>query len=299
VHALANGFEKSALGWRQVNWYSPPLSRRNGNNDSQALYCVDVFETQYNDHLGLNPTQIDFHYLGMIDFDDCVNLQRRLVYESGGNSNGHITCLLCEHPSLISIGRAGSRRHIRLSNQELRRKSFQLRWIGRGGGCIGHVPGQLAIYPIVPLKTFGWSVGQYLQRLQNGLVDSLRTRGVSSYKRPGRFGLWGKSGMLASIGVAIQNWITSHGAFLNVRCSRYSQMGIEANPESLACPGDSLTMSSLLEEMESSPTMVEMAHCVANHLSKRFEANYSTWTQGHPLLLEIVRQTRERKRQAC
>jgi lipoate-protein ligase B len=32
-----------------------------------------------------------------------------------------------------------------------------------------HAPGQLAVYPIVPLGLFGWTVGEYLRRLQRGM----------------------------------------------------------------------------------------------------------------------------------
>ncbi len=243
-------------------------------------------------------SQIDFHYMGIIDFDHCLALQRRLVYESGGRHDGQIVCLLCEHPPLISIGRAGSRRHIRLTMAEMRQRKLELRWIGRGGACVAHTPGQLAVYPIIPLRYHGWSVGDYLQRLQNGLLDTVRRWEVPSYKRPGRFGLWGRSGMLAAIGVAVQNWITSHGAFLNVSCSPLTQVGVEANPAELACPGDSPTMSSLLEETDRCPTIEDVAQVVARSLTARFEAQQATWHLSHPLYPEIVQQTRDRARQA-
>ncbi len=260
---------------------------------------MEIFDFEPFETIRQTPTQIDFHHMGIVDFDLCVALQKRLVYESGGRDDGHIVCLLCEHPPLISIGRAGSRRHIRLTTQEMRRRNLELRWIGRGGACVAHTPGQLAVYPIVPLKYYGWSVGQYLQRLQDGLLDTVRQYEVPSYKRPGRFGLWGRSGMLAAIGVAVQNWITSHGAFLNVACSPLSQVGIEANPAELACPGDSPTMSSLLEETEACPTIREVARSVASNLAQRFGAVQADWHSSHPLFPEIVKQARDRTRQAA
>ncbi|MHC2069990.1 lipoyl(octanoyl) transferase LipB [Bremerella sp. T1] len=260
---------------------------------------MEIFEFQPSDNTRPRPAIIDFHHMGIVDFDQCVALQKRLVYESGGRDDGHITCLLCEHPPLISIGRAGSRRHIRLTTQEMRRRKLELRWIGRGGACVAHTPGQLAVYPIVPLRYHSWSVGDYLQRLQNGLLDTVREYEVPSYKRPGRFGLWGRSGMLAAIGVAVQNWITSHGAFLNVTCGPHSQVGIESNPAELACPGDSPTMSSLLEETESCPTIREVARSVAYHLAQRFGAVQATWHSSHPLFPEVVKHTRDRTRQAA
>jgi len=260
---------------------------------------MDIFKAPTVRNNRIRFGQIDFHFMSTIDFDHSVALQRRLVYESSGRRDGHVSCLLCEHPPTISIGRAGSRRHITISPQELRRRKIELRWIGRGGACIAHTPGQLAVYPIVPLQFYNWSVGDYLQRLQDALLDTLKSMQITGYKRPGRFGLWGKSGMLAAIGVSVQNWTTSHGAFLNVGCGRATQLGIEANPAELACPGDPSIMSSLLEETATSPTIKEVAERISVNLAKRFGNLTSTWNQGHPLYPEIVKQARDRSRKAA
>lgn len=278
---------------------SAPPTKTSQRRLLRYIERVEIFEFQSSDSRQQQPTVIDFHDMGIVDFDLCIALQKRLVYESGGREDGHITCLLCEHPPLISIGRAGSRRHIRLTAQEMRHRKLETRWIGRGGACVAHTPGQLAVYPIVPLKHYGWSVGEYLQRLQNGLLDTARQFEVPSYKRPGRFGLWGRSGMLAAIGVAVQNWVTSHGAFLNVSCGPHSQVGVEANPAELACPGDPATMSSLLEETETCPTIGEVARSVAYHLAQRFEAAQAVWHSSHPLFPEVIKHTRDRTRQAA
>ena len=101
---------------------------------------------------------VDFHLLGEIDFDDVLCLQRRLVYELSTADQPRAVVLLCEHPSIITIGRAGSRGHIKLSHDELQRQQLATRWVDRTGGCILHAPGQLAVYPIVPLPQFGWTL---------------------------------------------------------------------------------------------------------------------------------------------
>ena len=59
--------------------------------------------------------------------------------------------ILCEHPPLITVGRQGSRGHIRFDTEELFVRGWPVRWVNRGGGCLLHLPGQLAIYPILPL----------------------------------------------------------------------------------------------------------------------------------------------------
>ncbi|MEX0794332.1 MAG: hypothetical protein WD045_14445 [Pirellulaceae bacterium] len=244
-------------------------------------------------------TSIDFHYLGIVDFDHAVALQKRLVYECGGEAGGRFACLLCEHPPIVSVGRAGSRGHVHFSPEQLRRQRLELRWIGRGGTCVLHSPGQLAIYPIFPLQRHGLTVGVYLERLQAALLDTVNGLGVPGYTRPGRFGIWGQSGMLAAFGVAVHNWITSHGAFLNVNCPLVDQRLVDTNPCEMATPGDLPTMSSLLEETDGEPTMgmEEVSRRVASRLAHRFNAREARWNLSHPLFPEIVKQASERHRQ--
>ena len=50
-----------------------------------------------------------FHLLGCVDFEDCLSLQRRLAYDALTRGDGRIVVLICEHPPLVTIGRAGSR----------------------------------------------------------------------------------------------------------------------------------------------------------------------------------------------
>ena len=116
---------------------------------------------------------VQFHLLGTVDYEESQRLQRQLVYEAGGQDDGRIVVLLCEHPPLISVGRSGSRGHIRWTNEQLRMRQLDVRWVNRGGGCVLHAPGQLAIYPIVPLAWHGWTVGEYLRRFRQALTQTL------------------------------------------------------------------------------------------------------------------------------
>jgi lipoate-protein ligase B len=88
--------------------------------------------------------------------------------------------------------------------------------VKRGGGTIVHTPGQLAIYPIVPLSWHGFSVGEYLDSLETAILHTVRQLGYSADRRAGRHGVWGRSGWLAQLGVAVRDWVTWHGAYLNV-----------------------------------------------------------------------------------
>src|SRR3954454_12447761 len=87
---------------------------------------------------------LEVYLLGLVDFEEVQQLQRRLVYDLGERGGGSL--LLCEHPPTISVGRSGSRAHIVPDDEELRAMGIKVHWVNRGGGCILHLPGQLAVY---------------------------------------------------------------------------------------------------------------------------------------------------------
>jgi lipoyl(octanoyl) transferase len=270
-------------------------------------------------------TVAQFHLLGLVDFESALALQQRLVYEAGESRGRQITVLLCEHPDVLTIGRDGSRSHIRLDPRELKRRRLPVRWVGRGGGCILHAPGQLAVYPIVPLEPFDWSVGDYLQRLRQGISSTFEALGINGETRPHRLGIWGRKGQLAAFGVAVRNWISYHGAFINVNPAMnpfgYIDTGLrkicrvngpnrgigmrgsftdaantgESSGEPVAGHGRGTrpTMSCLLAETGRGVTMPRVRAQLIASLSEAFGCDRHHLHTGHSLLASLNRSRRE------
>ena len=128
--------------------------------------------------------------------DRCLELQRRLVRHVSRRDDGQIALLLCEHPAVIAVGRGGSPGEVASGNRLVRTGEIGVRWVSRGGGCLLHCPGQLAIYPIVPLRWHGFSLGEYLGRLQAGLLATLAEVGVRGRPSPAA----------GASGAAADNW---------------------------------------------------------------------------------------------
>jgi lipoyl(octanoyl) transferase len=160
-------------------------------------------------------TTLQVYLLGSVDFDDLMRLQRRLVYEVSGDRSRAVM-VLCEHPPFISIGRDGSREHVGYEPHELAAREWPLRWVNRGGGVLLHLPGQLSVYPILPLDRLGLDLQGYLDRLHAALLDVITTMEVPAVVRPGRAGVWVGGRLLAHIGVAVRDWVTYFGATINV-----------------------------------------------------------------------------------
>ena len=61
-------------------------------------------------------------------------------------------------------------------------------------------------------------MGQFLDRFHAGIVETLDDLNVPSHTAPGTKppGVWGRTGQLAAVGVAVRHWITYYDAYLNV-----------------------------------------------------------------------------------
>jgi lipoyl(octanoyl) transferase len=224
---------------------------------------------------------VEAYLLGTIDIESGLALQQRLVYEAGGRQDGQISLLLCEHPDTITMGRAASRAHLRLSERELTSRRIDVHWTNRGGGAVLHAPGQLAIYPIVPLERHGWSVGEYLARLQQGLLVEIADFGLrgESRSRQGvpRHGIWLRSGQVAFVGAAVKNWTTYHGAFLNVAPSLQLFRYLDCDPWEKT-PAGSLSL-----ERKGHVSMAGVRASVVRRVAEAFGCpRYHIYT-GHPL----------------
>lgn len=237
-----------------------------------------------------------FHLLGRVDFGVALALQQRLVFEAGESPTPKITVLLCEHPAVVTIGRGGSRAQIRLTQRDLNRRRLPLRWVGRGGGCVLHSPGQLAVYPIVPLARLRWSLGHFTRQLQQGVLRTLGELGVRGETESGHLGIWGRTGQLVAFGLAVRNWVTYHGAFVNVSpaMNPYGYVDTAAARDSLtAIHGERTTMSCLLAERGRAVTMTRVRSLLIASLAAAFGCDRHHLHTGHPLLPSLARPHRD------
>lgn len=227
---------------------------------------------------------IRFHFLGQLDWETAMRLQRHLAYEAGGCDDGRIIVLVCEHARLISVGRRGSRAHVRLTSAELRAQQLQIRWVGRGGGCVLHMPGQLAVYPIVPLQWHGWTVGDYLCRFQAALQSVLQDLRIRTETNDGSFAIWGRSGALVTFGASVCRGVTYHGAFINVNPVMTTYRFIDVIEPALGASRIRTTMGSLLAERRQAITMPRVRALLVPRLADTFGTDRCHLLTGHPLL---------------
>jgi len=242
---------------------------------------------------------VDFHLLGRLDFNSYLRLQRRLVYEAANSDQRRITVLLCEHNELITIGRGGSRAHVRRTNEELRRAQLEVQWVNRNGGCLLHGPGQLAVYPLVPLQNVEWTVSDFLHRFQTGLRGVLEDLRISTRIHENHAGVWGRTGLLAAICVSVQDGVTCFGSALNVNPPMSHYGYIDTTAADRLPVNEPRTMSCLLAERRLPARMSTVRASMVANLAESFSCSRHHIHSGHPWLRATIGTTRERFARTC
>jgi lipoate-protein ligase B len=164
--------------------------------------------------MGYSPGSAGSHVqlrdLGVMEYGECLRLQRELR-AARARGEGEDVLLVVEHPPVATLGRRGS-------PDEVFDKSLPVHAIERGGKATYHGPGQLVLYPIVHLGEGNRDVRAWVQHLEGLLVKLLADFGIAAEPRLDTPGVWtlatGKK--VASIGIAIQDWVSFHGVALNV-----------------------------------------------------------------------------------
>jgi lipoyl(octanoyl) transferase len=220
---------------------------------------------------------VETFLLGRVPYLQCLELQQRLRRQVAERDDGQIVVLMCEHPEVITIGRGGRPSDVAASGA-LRSREIETHWTNRGGGTLVHCPGQLAIYPILPLRWHDFSLGEYLHRLQAALAETLTELGVQIEVPPGRWGVWGRTGQLAFLGVAVRDWVTWHGALLNVSPAMGLFRLVQSDPTGQTPAG------SIAAERCGVMRMATVRAVLVRHLTEAFGCDRYHLYTGHPWL---------------
>ena len=154
--------------------------------------------------------------LGLIEFEQAWQFQKALFSQV---KEGTLTSalILCQHYPVITLGRLSDKRNILAPQDELKAKGVGIFQIERGGDVTYHGPGQLIAYPIFNLRLLKKDIHLFLRQLEKVAIDLLSDFGVMGLRQPGLTGVWVGKQKIASIGIAIKNWITFHGLSINVK----------------------------------------------------------------------------------
>ena len=152
--------------------------------------------------------------LGETPYREAWNLQRSLA---AAVSQGAIpdTVVLLEHPPTVTLGRRTGEDEVHLPEDA----DAEIVETDRGGKSTYHGPGQLVCYPILDLHRHGKDVKKYCRDLEQVVIGTLAAFALEGVAIPDLTGVWVPGEpprKIASLGVHVTRWVTTHGVALNV-----------------------------------------------------------------------------------
>lgn len=212
----------------------------------------------------MHHSDIEWKYsAGPVPYEEALAFMEQRVAQIIAGEAGPCIWFL-EHPPLYTAGT--SAKADGLVDSEL----FPVYETGRGGEYTYHGPGQLVAYVMLDLKAlFAPSepdLRAYIARLEDWIMEVLKTYHVESYLRDGRVGVWvddashhsGES-KIAAIGVRVKKWVSYHGICLNVAPDLQHYRGI------VPCGLSEFGVTSL-ENMQKPASLNEVAERLEAHV---------------------------------
>ncbi|NBP87258.1 MAG: hypothetical protein EBU59_01855 [Planctomycetia bacterium] len=206
---------------------------------------------------------------GRIEHDTYQSLAERLAWEVSEPAGRPPTLVIYEPAVGITVGRLGSQTDIELSAEELLTRNIPVRFSGRGGGAVPHGPGQIGIGLFAPLASLGLGphdAGGLVERFEAGL------------EYPGVFG---RSGLLATVSLAIRRGIVWHGGFVNVCPSPELFRQVQTVP--VAAGLSRRTMGSVQAELRRRVRLQDARTALVRDLTDAFGCSEASIQSGLPL----------------
>ncbi len=144
--------------------------------------------------------------LGAMEYGEALELQRNLAAR---RAKGEVpdSLILVEHPHVVTLGR-------KTTPDNFRPQKVPVFQVERGGDATYHGPGQLVGYPIFLLKDH--DVRRHVRSIEEAIIRTAAGFGIGAERLEGHPGVWVSGKKLASIGVAVTDWVSYHGFALNV-----------------------------------------------------------------------------------
>ncbi len=155
---------------------------------------------------------------GLVPYREGLELQRSLAAAVSQRAIPE-TIVLLEHPPVVTTGRRTEEaKELHIPEGA----DVELVQTDRGGKSTYHAPGQLVCYPIFDLNRHGKDLKKYVRDLEQAITLTVAAFGLEATTIDGLTGVWmppsGSRGprKIASIGVRVSRWVTTHGYALNV-----------------------------------------------------------------------------------
>ncbi len=196
-----------------------------------------------------------------VDYRHTWDLQEKLIMARRAGILHNDIVLFLEHDSVFTLGRRGGRECMLVSDAFLENAGIPIIQVERGGNITYHGPGHLVVYPIVDLQTAKIKVVDFVNALEEVMLQTAAVIGIPAERNDANRGIWVGSKKMGSIGIAVRRGISFHGLALNVQTDLAPFSWIQP------CGLQNVAMTSMQQECAQTLSM----HQVRKVLKKQFE----------------------------
>ena len=163
--------------------------------------------------------------MGTMPYREAWAKQERLLEsikaakEKGEDTENYL--LFVEHPHVYTLGKSGDEANMLVNAARLCAEHAEFVRVDRGGDITYHGPGQLVVYPVIDMANFGVGVKDYVDRLEEVVIRTVRQYGIAGERLAGATGVWVephslRARKICAIGIRCSRFVTMHGFALNV-----------------------------------------------------------------------------------
>ena len=200
----------------------------------------------------------------VVEYEEVLDLQRRLVAARNNEIIGSDIVLLLEHSPVFTLGYRGGFDNLKVSRAFLAKQGIAIIQSERGGDITFHGPGQLVVYPIIDLKKSGLEVLNYVAGLEEIMIRVAADWGIMAKRNPANRGVWVGNSKLGSVGISVRKGVCFHGFALNVNIEMEPFDWI--NP----CGLQDCGVTSMIRELSQKVSINQVRKAVKSHIETVF-----------------------------
>ena len=135
------------------------------------------------------------------------------------NESTSNTLIFLQHNPVYTLGKSGDIKNLKVPIEET---DAEFHKTNRGGDITYHGPGQLTVYPIFNLNSFNMGVRQYVETLEQCVIDCIGSYGIIGSRVEGASGVWIDAGTdnerkICAVGIKVSRGISMHGLAFNIK----------------------------------------------------------------------------------
>lgn len=155
-------------------------------------------------------------YLSALSFQEELYNHKLNLRKQGKDSSNYL--MLLEHSPVYTLGKSGEVSNLKVTPEDVGATYVAT---NRGGDITYHGPGQMVGYPIFDLSHFDLGVRQYVELLEDVVIDCLLHYGLIGERIESASGVWIDARgeypkKICAVGIKVSMGITMHGFAFNV-----------------------------------------------------------------------------------